>query len=172
MGFYESIYDCGDGCYCVAISSSLDMFKSTDWKFCQKHKNPDCRTYCKLSLFSKKYSKSYCSIISKAKIISTKENTKGFTLAKIELDITIDTFNKLNLMESKKIYFSEFNDEPSWQIINDKIYVIDILSQFELFTVINSPLCNDTNILYNWYTSSIMTRNEYDKWYETEKINF
>lgn len=39
MGFYECIYECGDGNYCVSIGSSLDNFESTSWIYCDKHKN-------------------------------------------------------------------------------------------------------------------------------------
>jgi len=40
MGFYECIYDCGNGNYCVNCTSSLQGFKSPPaWLvICDKHK--------------------------------------------------------------------------------------------------------------------------------------
>jgi hypothetical protein len=38
MGFYESIYNCEDGDYCVNTGSSLNNFQSNDWTcICKKH---------------------------------------------------------------------------------------------------------------------------------------
>jgi hypothetical protein len=59
-------------------------------------------------------------------------------LIKAELiHISVTDLLKLGLKESKKIIFSEFNDEPLWSIENDKIIIID------------SSYCIDPNIIFN-----------------------
>lgn len=168
MGFYECVYECGDGCYCVSIGSSLDNFESTSWIFCSKHKDPNSRkVYYDLTNFTRKFSNKITRTRVTAKVVDTKLNARNILLTKLELNLTPDEFNKLELKDSKKLYFSEFDDEPSWQIIEEKIYIIDGQNQFnttESIESIDSPLCTDRNIIFNWQTNKVQTIDEYNTW--------
>jgi hypothetical protein len=105
----------------------------------------------------------------RGKIIESKINTKNITLVKIEIDINDKQFDDLQLKDYKKVYFSEFEDEPSWQIINKKIYIIDALSQFSPSDTVDSPPCKDPNIIFNWQTNKVMTIEEYQQWTNMRK---
>lgn len=165
MGFYECIHDCGDNCYCVSIGSSLDSFQSTSWIFCAKHKDPNNRkVYYDLTNFTRKFSNKMTRKYVTAKVVDSKINARKISLVKLELNLSIDEFNKLDLKDYKKLYFTEFDDEPSWQIIGEKIYVIDSKNQFNSSDSIDSPPCKDPNIIFNWSTNKVMTIDEYNEW--------
>lgn len=172
MGFYESIHDCGDNCYCVSIGSSLDNFESTSWIFCEKHKDSNNRKiYYDLTNFTRKFSNKMTRKYITAKVVDLKFNTKKMSLVKLELNLSVDEFNKLELKDSKKLYFTEFDDEPSWQIIEGKIFVIDIKSQFNALDSIDSPPCKDPNIIFNWHTNKVMTIDEYNEWNKQKDLD-
>jgi hypothetical protein len=172
MGFYECVHDCGDNCYCVSIGSSLDNFESTSWIFCEKHKDPKNRkTYYDLTNFTRKFSNKMTRQKIMADTVSIKSNARGIILVKLELKMNEGQFGRLELKESKKLYFSEFDDEPSWRITNNKIYIIDALSQFNEESVVDSPPCRDPNIIFNWSTNKVMTIDEYNEWYKKRESN-
>lgn len=172
MGFYESIHDCGDGCYCVAIGTSLDDFDSTHWIYCTKHKDPKHRNiYYNLTNFTKRFAEKSMFKMVTGTIIDSKKNARNVTLIKLELNITKEEFDLFNLKDSKKLYFSEFDDEPSWSFVNNKIYVIDAINNFNVSDTVNSPECKDENIIFNWQTYTAMTIDEYEEWKKTKNTN-
>lgn len=102
-----------------------------------------------------------------AKEIDCKLNAKNVMLIKLELNMTIEEFAQLNLKDFRKLYFTEFDDEPSWQIIEEKIYIIERLDQLNITSYVDSPQSHDPNILFNWNTNSVMTIEEYKEWKST-----
>ena len=73
-------------------------------------------------------------------------------------------------MIQKKIYFSEFDDEPSWNITSEsKIVIIDIIDTYRSTVRINSPKCENPNIIFNWSTNSVMTIDEFNKFKSENK---
>jgi hypothetical protein len=104
------------------------------------------------------------------RLIETKVNAKKITLVKVELHMTVEAFLLLELIESKKLFFSEFADEPSWQIVDGKIYIIESLKQLNTTTAIDSPLCKDRNICFNWSTYTVMTKDEYKTWESARRV--
>lgn len=175
MGFYDTIYDCGDGNYCVEICSSLDNFSSSSWVFCNKHKDQKNRKIkYNLKNFLRKFSydkhNNYYNKFVTGIILDTKNNNKNIELIKLELNISLEEFNELNLNPSKQLYFSEFNDEPSFQVLNNKIYIIDARSQFNEENCVNSPICNNKNIIFDWQSYKIMILEEYKNKYQLYKF--
>lgn len=165
MGFYECIHDCGDNCYCVSIGSSLDNFESTSWIHCSKHKDPNNRsTYYDLTNFTRKFSDTMTKQKVTAKVIDKKLNAKNIMLIKLELNMTTNEFAKLKLKESKKLFFTEFDDDPSWQIIKEKVYIIEILDHLNVTSNVESPPNQNPNICFNWHTNTVMTKEEYKEW--------
>jgi len=103
--------------------------------------------------------------------LETKKNAKGVDLTKIELlDFDLKT---LDLVESRKMYFSEFDDSPSWSISEEdgKTIIIDVLCHNDIYYSIESKQCTDRNILFDWHTNQAMTIDEYNLKYPDEKIN-
>lgn len=165
MGFYECVHDCGDNCYCVSIGSSLDNFESTSWIHCSKHKDINNQSlFYDLTNFTRKFSDKMTQIHVTAKKIDSKLNAKDIMLIKLELNMTTEEFAQLNLKDYRKLYFTEFDDEPSWQIIEEKIYIIERFDQLNVTSYVDSPQCHDPNILFNWHTNTVMTKEEYEKW--------
>lgn len=148
MGFYECVHDCGDNNYCVSIGSSLDNFSSTDWIFCPKHQSQENRnlTY-NLCNFLRRYSKKFCrDHICKIKIVETKVNSKETTLIKAEL-FGVNVLD-LKLENSRKIYFTEFNEEPAWNVIDGRTFII--VPYENIYSSVDSPMCKDQNIQFDW----------------------
>lgn len=164
MGFYESIHDCGDDCYCVSIGSSLDDFKSESWIYCNKHTDKENRkkSYNTLN-FKRRYSKSTDKASYDFEIVGTKTNAKGLKLAKIKIKSHIPAENILKgmkLEESKKIYFSDFDDCPSWYIENNELFIIDILDENNVHYYVDSPYCEDPNVFYDWQKNKVVKHNK------------
>lgn len=161
MGFYETIYECGDNNYCVDIGSSLDNFQSHSWIFCDKHKH-NHKLYYNMYNFMRRYSKLPSIFSAEVKIIEIK--SIGFAnptkkLIKLELVNTdINDINKWNLYESKKVYFSEFNDDPAWFVVDNKIYIIDIYVESDMHESIDSKICTDRNVFFNWQKNKVERR--------------
>ena len=154
MGFYECVYDCGDDNYCVSICSSLDNFESSSWVLCPLHKN--VAKHYNLFKFLKRYSANPHSIWTQIKILESRPNQRNQTITKFELvNFPKEKINELKLIESKKIYFSEFDDEPSWTIIDDKVTLIDIIEQYHKEIFIKSPVCDKPNVHFNWSTYKV-----------------
>lgn len=163
-----------EGNYYVSIACSLDGFASPpSWIFCNKHK--DCAnriTDYNLLNFSRRYSnvpihKSY-----RANILET--STKGIKLQKIEL-LNVD-LKDLGLIESKKMYFSEFNDAPSWYVEDDKVVIIDLLNEHNTYVYVDSPAYEGRDVLFDWSSNSVITIDEYklkypDRFDDDDAIN-
>ncbi len=149
MGFYECIYDCGDGNYCVDCASSLDGFKSPpSWLvICDEHKLAVGQVWQSYSLgnFISKYGK-------KSQMFPLDQKFqvkvldwvpyKNFHLVKLQ----VDHFDTKILDEKKQIYFSQFADEPAWSVSNGKTILIDIFVQNNINRVRNT----NPNIFYDW----------------------
>ncbi len=120
MGIYETVYNCGDGHYCVAIWSTLDPGDTrSTWYYCDKHKNLPgifcfdtfCRRYCKNDR-----QKLSC-ISTKVEVVNTVRNARQQTINQYLLhDVDLTEYE---LVESRKIIFSELDDAPAWQATND-----------------------------------------------------
>ncbi len=149
MGFYELIYDCGDSNYCVDCVTSLDFnAKPYFLKICSKHKLEIGKVFVDYSLndFIKKYStKNYCKS-GTVKVLDIKKH-KNMSLVKLE----VEDFDISTLSPSKIVYFSEFNDEPSFSIINNKTIIIDIFSDYKIKRKKNV----DPNICYDWNKNDV-----------------
>ena len=158
MGFYECVHDCDDDNYCVSISSSLDSFESISWIYCEKHKlSPN---YYDIFNFLRRYSQNPTHLFTRINIIETKQNHNKRDISKIELmDVTKKMFDNFKLNEMKKIYFSEFDDCPSWEVVDNKIIIIDYIHNYESRKIIKSPINENPNVIFNWAT------------YRVEKIN-
>lgn len=154
MGFFETIHDCGDGNYCVSIVSSLDDFKSISWVHCQKHKNNP--KYYNIYNFLKRYSTNPFNFNTRINILDSKKNSRDKTLTKFELiDVSKEKLNEFKLLESKKIYFSEYDDLPSWNIIDGKVIFIDYIDDYKSQIPVDSPICKDRNVVFNWQKNMV-----------------
>jgi len=152
MGFYDCIYDCGDGHYCVSIVSSLDNFQSTSWIYCDKHKHED-RVY-DLFPFLRRYSKVAKHIWTRIQIVEQKFNAKGVRLSQVKL-LDIPDLDALQLKESKKIFFSEFEDEPAFKQENNQITIIDNMDGYNSHIPVNSPEYTGREVVFNWHTNKV-----------------
>ncbi len=150
MGFYECIYDCGNGNYCVNCASSLDGFKSPpEWLvICDQHKlavGQEWQSYS-LSGFINKYSKLGHQVQWKpsyqVKVLDFAPY-KNFHLVKLE----VDDFDVSGLDYLKQVYFSQFADEPAWTVSNGKTILTDIFVQSNIKRVCNTnpDICFDWN---------------------------
>lgn len=124
MGIYETFLDCGDGCYCVSTWSTLciETISEVYYSFCEKHKlKIGMKCSYSLANFIRRYSsmKPYKSL-HKIEVI---DMFGSFTVMRV-IDGAKDLPN-LKLVESKKIYFSDYNDEPSWKVVGDDLLIID-----------------------------------------------
>ncbi len=154
MGFYECIYDCGDGNYCVDCASSLDGFKSPpSWLFiCDKHKlavGQIWQSYSLTNFISKYGKKSHMFPLDQkfqVKVIGY-EPYKNFHLVKLQ----VEQFDTGILDEKKQIYFSQFSDEPAWTVSNGKTILIDIFVQNNIKRVRNT----NPDICYDWNKNQV-----------------
>jgi hypothetical protein len=176
MGFYECIHDCGEGNYCVSIACSLDGFESPpSWIFCNKHKGGVNRiTDYNLLNFSRRYSNMLTHKSCRANILESKTSTKGVKLQKIEL-LNVD-LKDLGLIESKKMYFSEFDDAPSWYVEDDKVIIIDLLNEYNTYDHVDSPPYKGRDVIFDWSSNSVITFDEYklkypDRFDDDDAIN-
>jgi len=170
MGFYECIYDCGDGNYCVDCSSSLDGFQSPPSFLivCPKHQLIQGQTWEKYMLekFIEKYSKRDSKVVYKpyyqVKILDFVPY-KNFHLVKFE----VDDFDVTGLDNSKQIYFSQFSDEPAWSKSNGKTICIDAFTQNNIVRTHNT----NQSICYDWQKNQVrqITLKEKQEWEETCK---
>jgi hypothetical protein len=162
MGIYENVYDCGDGDYCVTCAGTYNDGVS-DLIVCNKHKHilPNPQIGAEFDYGLKDFIKRYSSIsenpIKRVKVMDVKTNSRGHILTKL---LVYDFTPHLNDM--KKIYFTEFNDEPAWQRDGDNTIIIDIISRSNIY-IERSP-CRDESIYYEWHGNKIMRWNK-----ETQK---
>uniref|UniRef100_A0A6C0BCW6 Uncharacterized protein n=1 Tax=viral metagenome TaxID=1070528 RepID=A0A6C0BCW6_9ZZZZ len=163
MGFYETIFNCEDGNYCVSIGSTYDDFHSKDdlnWCIlCDKHRDIKIGSKFKYNfgLFIEKFEKRSLSssnsledqdVIKDVEVVDMKDFTikNGIiTIIRFKTDLDLS-----NLDESKKINFSMFGNEEitSW---DDDI----ITTQF-FKSCIHRELYRGSDIFYNWKTNKIV----------------
>ena len=152
MGFYECIHDCGNDNYCVSIGSSLDNFESISWMFCDKHKlRKEMQCRYKLSQFLRRYSKS-----------------TSYTLVNVQIEdifgkyVVMRIFNGGTLLPllqpSNMIYFSQYNNEPSWKVDGNDLVIID---HFYESMFVGSPEYKGTDWIFSWRTHKILSRADY-----------
>ncbi len=162
MGFYECIYDCGNGNYCVDCASSLDGFKSPpSWLIiCDKHKldvGQVWQSYSLANFISKYGKKSHMFPLDQkfqVKVLGY-EPYKKFHLVKLQ----IDQFDTEILDEKKQIYFSQFADEPAWTVANGKTILIDIFVQNNIKRVRNT----NPDICYDWNGNKVRQLTDKEK---------
>jgi hypothetical protein len=148
MGIYECIWNCGNGNYCVSCCTTLDNDNTPWWlKICKAHELVVGNTYTySLCKFIKRYSAGLSTFMDdcvKATLLETKKNSKGLTLVK--LNVTM--FDLKQLSSSKIMYFSEFDDAPSWKILPDgTVELIDVFVQENFVRV----MCHNENIYWNY----------------------
>lgn len=119
MGFYEIIHDCGNGNYCVSIGAA--DFNNCHWIRCKFHKE-----------IRKKGSKFEYSLENFFRRYGFNRNRSYYNVE------VVDSFSKYevmrvfgaasiseNLNPKKKIYFSQYNDEPSWKVDGEDLIIID-----------------------------------------------
>lgn len=169
MGFYECIYDCGDGYYCVDCASSLDNFQSPPsfLIICPKHQLVKGQVWEKyfLARFIEKYSKRDSKIDYKpyyqVKVLDFVPY-KNFNLVKFE----VEDFDVSRLDESKRIYFSQFSDEPAWNRSGGKTICIDAFTQNNIKRSANT----DSSICYDWHKNQVrkITQEELEEWHNAK----
>ena len=107
MGFYKTVYDCGDDCYCIGEFCTLDM-SSYFTHICIKHtlKRGNTFNYC-FNEFLCKFTilKGGSLEYLLSEVIDFKENYKGKILVRLKVKYDYSLLN-----QSKNIIFSEFND--------------------------------------------------------------
>ena len=170
MGFYECIYDCGDGNYCVGCASSLDNFQSPPSFLivCPKHQLVQGQIWEKYLLrnFIGKYIKRGNQVVwklnYKVKVLDFIPY-KNFHLVKFE----VEDFDVSGLDESKRVYFSQFSDEPAWSSSNGKTICIDVFTQNNIVRTHNT----NQSVCYDWKTNQVrqISLEEKQEWEETCK---
>lgn len=162
MGIYEIVYDCEDGDFCIMGDFCIP---------CKKHKHA-VGMKCKYNLdnFFKKYLKSG-QILDKTYFDI--EIIDSFYLNKITLtqSITFDVIKiknapLFNFDESKCIYFSDYNNEPSFKYENGNLIIIDQIS----YNYINYPEpYRGKKYKFDWETCKMIESEEYKKQKEYAK---
>lgn len=170
MGFYECIYDCGNGYYCVDCASSLDGFQSPPSFLivCPKHQLVRGQTWEKYLMknFISKYIKRDNNIVwkthYKVKLLDFIPY-KNFHLVKLE----VEDFDISGLDETKRVYFSQFSDEPAWTSSNGKTICIDAFTQNNIVRTTNT----NPSVCYDWKKNQVrpITLKEKQEWEETWK---
>lgn len=154
MGFYECIYDCGDGDYCVEIGSSIDNFNNIDTVLtCDKHnlcigskfKNNLTNFIRKHGIRQVKNNSFNCEILD---VKSTKVKNGKLTVIQLKTDLDCSSFK-----ESSKLYYSVFNYSPSWILDSDGKYIITILLRD---IIIQGRYCDDKSIFWNWEANTLI----------------
>lgn len=121
MGFYDFICECG----CVSVTSSLDNFQSSDyWVICDEHKLEVGKEFLyDLTDFRRRHGCITNQNFKNVKILDIQYNkSRRLTYVKMK----VQQFDTSNLKSSKKIYFSEFDDEPSFEQHSENAIIIDI----------------------------------------------
>lgn len=169
MGIYEFIHDCGDGEYCISCWCSLDHKSSLSWNYCNKHKikKGGCYTYNTM-LFCLRYSGHKLYKKYEMEIIDEFEskniyNKNSFTVMKLKGNS--DSMNwetELQLKNSRKLFFSEYNDEPSWKIVGNDLIIIDILNTDSICHEPPVLELDTTKFVFDTRTRKVITCEEYD----------
>jgi len=153
MGFYEYVYACG----CVNCTSSLDNFESPPYYIltCDAHtlKNGNKFKY-NLSKFIQKYWKknhltntyvdfSHKFIYDVEVLDFVKHISNNFNIVKFKTNLDISCLD-----ETKQIFFSEFDDQPSWIKTDniDNTTIITLIFESNAIERVIEP----HNLIYDW----------------------
>ena len=147
MGIYEFVYDCG----CVDISTTLSVNDVPSFcRICQEHKLKIGNKF-KYSLHKfiyqywrkendrmMNFDNNYVYDVEVIDIVQ--HHSKKYDIVKFKTN-----FDTTHLNPLKKIYFSEFNDEPSWSNIDDYSVLILIFETKHI-----SRASEKQNLGYDW----------------------
>jgi hypothetical protein len=149
MGFYESIIDCGDECYCVTIGSSIDEFKTTSYIFCDKHK-PEVGKKLQYNFhnFLLKNTKQKINCIKDVEIIDMKKES-NYTFIKLRVfDFNI---KEMNLLEKNQLFIGSFNCEPNYMQENEDSNTAIIIDKYLDDNIhIGDNYCINDNVYFDW----------------------
>lgn len=67
----------------------------------------------------------------------------------------VSDISQFDLLESKKVFFSEFDEEPAWQVIDSKIIIITIDNNNLNFCEEND-INYDQNIYFDWNSQRVI----------------
>lgn len=185
MGFYENIYDCGDGDYCVDCGSSLDGFASS-WimRTCKKHKlvkgvKLDLNITVFINTFRKIHPEleaararcagdiDYADLYNIGQTLVTipvefveKRQTpvRGGSLEVVQLLASGTDLDVSLLDDQKKLFFSAFDDAPSWEVLPDERVRLTLL--FDMSMVRFGPLYCGREVWWNWEKNALFKGNE------------
>jgi hypothetical protein len=161
MGFYELICDCG----CVSISSSLDNFAGYSYSIvCDEHKLEVGKEFTyDLNAFYARYGVNQPqSRFKKVKILDIKYHTSNKTSRKHTLvKMKVFDFDISTLKSSKINYFSEFEDEPSFQQDEKDAILIDIFNDSYISgrKEMSSEKMKKEGVYYDWHKNKLIYSN-------------
>ncbi len=161
MGFYELICDCG----CVSISSSLDNFAGYSYSIvCDEHKLEVGKEFTyDLNAFYARYGvNQHQSRFKKVKILDIKYHTSIKTSRKHTLvKMKVFDFDTSTLKSSKMNYFSEFEDEPSFQQDDKDAILIDIFNDAYISgrKEMSSEKMEKEGVYYDWHKNKLVYEN-------------
>lgn len=126
MGFYDLIYKCG----CVGMSSSLDDFKGMDFPcVCDEHKlevgkelNYNLHRFKRIHGANNLLGNSQ-----KVKILDIKTSLSRNWIKLVKMEVF--DFDTSILKKSKNIYYSEYDEEPSFVQNGANAIIIEIFEQ-------------------------------------------
>lgn len=148
MGFYECILDCGDGCHCVSIESSLDNFVSTSYIFCDKHKpEKGKKLQYNLNQFLYQNTKKNITLIKNVEILN--KNYKFIKLKVFDFNI-----NDYNLQEKNQIFITDFDCEPNF--VQDGEHAIIIDKYYDGNIHINSSSYTGSDLIFDWERNKVI----------------
>lgn len=149
MGIYECLHNCGNSQnedeFCVSVSSSLDMFESTDWPIkCKYHRNIQIGSRFKYNLadFILKFSSCPAlNYIYDVEVVDIKDfvlRGKNIKIIRFKVDMDFSKF-----IESRKINYSMFDtDVTSW----DSDIITLPFNENDLYR----PIYQGRDFCYNW----------------------
>ncbi len=177
MGFYELICDCG----CVSISSSLDNFAGFSYSIiCDEHKLEIGKEFTyDLNAFYARYGVNQPqSRFKKVKILDIKYHTSIKTSRKHTeptlvgsitsvptvltlVKMKVFDFDTSTLKSSKINYFSEFEDEPSFQQDEKDAILIDIFNDANISgrEEMSSEKMKKEGVYYDWHKNKLIYSN-------------
>jgi hypothetical protein len=161
MGFYELICDCG----CVSISSSLDNFAGYSYSIvCDEHKLEVGKefTYDLNAFYSRYGINQPQSRFKKVEILDIKYHTSIKTSRKHTLvKMKVFDFDTSALKLSKINYFSEFDDEPSFQQDDNDAILIDIFNDAYISgrKEMSSEKMEKEGVYYDWHKNKLVYEN-------------
>lgn len=146
MEFYECIYDCGEGNYCVDCGTSLGNFKSppTFMIICKKHQlGKGAKFEYDMSDFMEKFSSDGVS----KNIYNVEVIDFSGPYVRFRTDLDCSNFNIRDI-----ITYSCFNDAQSWEKDGNN-YIVTL--RFSRNNIVLKK-CEDKYVYPNWTTLKVM----------------